>query len=97
VASIDSMTFDSPSYAPGATITLVVDYTADNPSTLPVTFTATSTITDAQGAVTATSSAPFVVDTPQPAGDKVDTTDDGNRTWDETSDTGSVATFTTTA
>jgi hypothetical protein len=97
VASIDSMTFDQASYSPGETITLTIDYTPDAASSVAQTFTATATITDSAGTTTATSEAPFVVNTPQPAGDVVAVTDSGNRTWAEGSDSGSVAMFTATA
>ncbi len=97
MASITSLTFDQSAYDQGGTVTLTVDYVPDTPSVVPVTFTATANVTNAAGDVVATSSSPFVVNTPQPAGDKVSVTDDGNRTWAESSDTGSVATFTTTA
>lgn len=97
MASIDSLTFDQPAYNPGDTITLTVGYTPDTPSVVPATFTATTTITDAAGDVTASGSAPFVVNEAQSAGDTVATTDDGGRTWAEASDSGSVAVFTATA
>lgn len=97
MASIDSLTFDEASYAPGDTITLTVDYTPDTPSVVPQTFTATAVITDSAGTQVATSSAPFVVNEAQAAGDTVSVTDDGSRTWAEVSDSGSVAVFTTSA
>ena len=100
MASIGSLTFDEASYAPGDTITLTISYTPDTPSVVPQTSNATATITDAAGNVVATSdAAPFVVNEPQPSGDTVGVTDDGNRTWTETpgSDTGSVVVFTATA
>ena len=97
MASIDSLTFDQASYDQGATVTLTVAYTADSPSVVPTTFNATANITDSAGAVVATSSAPFVVNVAQPAGDTVSVTDDGNRTWTEASDSGSVAVFTAVA
>ena len=97
MASIDSMTFDQASYNVGDTITLVVDYTPDVAGTVPTTFTATTTITDGSGQQTAASSADFVVNEAQAGGDTLATTDTGGRSWQETSDTGSVATFTTTA
>lgn len=97
MASIDSMTFDQASYTPGQPVTLTVDYTPDTPGVVPQTFTATSVITNAAGAQVASSSAPFVVDTPQPSGDVVSVTDDGNRTWAKASDSGTVAVFSATA
>lgn len=100
LASIDSLTFDQPSYAVGAEITLTIDYTPDTPSVVPTTFNATATITDASGNLVATSSpAPFVVNESQASGDTVAVTDDGSRAWTETpgSDTGSVVVFTATA
>jgi len=92
MASIDLMTFDQAAYTPGELVTLTVDYTPDVGSQ---TFTATAVITDAAGAQVATSSAPFVVNTP--AGDVVGVTDDGGHVWAQASDTGTVAVFTTTA
>jgi hypothetical protein len=97
MASIDSLTFDQPSYNQGDTITLTVDYTPDSPSAVPTTFTATAVISDSSGNPLNSASAPFVVNVAQPAGDKVSVTDDGNRAWTETSDSGSVAAFTATA
>ena len=97
MASVDSLTFDESSYAPGALITLTVGYTPDSPSVVPATFTATASITDAAGTVVATSSAPFIVNETQAAGDVVSVIDDGSRTWAQTSDSGAVAVFTTTA
>ena len=97
MASVDSLTFDQPSYNTGDVITLTVDFTPDSPSVVPTTFTATASITDAAGTVVATNAAPFVVNVAQPAGDVVSVTDTGSRTWTATSDTGSVAIFTATA
>jgi hypothetical protein len=97
VASIQSITFDQPSYTEGEQITLTVEYTPDTAGTAPVTFTATVLITDASGAQTATASAPFVVAVPSPGGDVVSATDTGNRTWAQVSDSGTVAVFTTVA
>ena len=97
MASVDTLTFDEAAYDPGDTVTLTVDYTPDSPSVVPTTFTATVNVTSSAGTVVATNSAPFVVNTPQPAGDVVSVTDDGNRSWAEGSDNGSVAVFTTTA
>jgi hypothetical protein len=97
MASIDSMTFDQPSYAPGDVVSLTVGYTPDSPSVVPATFTATSVITNSGGTQVATSSADFVVNTPQPAGDVVSATDTGNRTWAQASDDGSVAVFSAVA
>lgn len=97
MASITSMTFDESSYNPGDTITLTVSYVPDSPSAVPATFTATSVITNSGGTQVATSSADFVVNTPQAAGDTVSVGDTGSRTWAEGSDSGSVAVFSTTA
>ena len=97
MASVDSISFDQASYDQGATITVTVDYTPDSPSAVPTTFNATANITDSSGAVVASSSAPFVVNVAQPAGDTVSVTDDGSRTWTEASDSGSVAVFTAVA
>lgn len=97
MASVDTLTFDQPAYNPGDTITLTVGYTPDVPGVNPATFTATSSITDGSGNVVASNSAPFVVNEPVPAGDTVSTTDTGDRTWTEASDSGTVAVFTTTA
>ena len=97
MATINSLTFDQSAYSPGETITLTVDYTPDATSVVPQTFTATTTITDSAGLQTATLSADFVVNQVQGGGDTLATTDTGNRLWTETSNTGTVATFTATA
>jgi hypothetical protein len=99
MASIDSLTFDQAAYNPGDLITLTVGYTPDSPSVVPTTFTATAVISDANGNQLATSSAPFVINVSQPAGDTVSVTDTDNHAWAETagSDTGSSVVFTTTA
>jgi hypothetical protein len=97
MASIDALSFDQPSYNQGDLITLTVGYTPDSPSSVPTTFTATATISDAAGNPLGSSSAPFVVNVAQAAGDKVSVTDDGSRAWTEASDSGSVAVFTATA
>jgi hypothetical protein len=97
MASVDSLTFDQAAYNPGDTITLTVGYTPDVPGVNPETFTATSSITDGSGNVVASNSAPFVVNEAVAAGDTVSTTDTGNRAWAESSDSGTVAVFTTTA
>jgi hypothetical protein len=97
MASVDSMTFDQTSYDTGATITLTVGYTPDSPSAVPETFTATASVTNSGGTVVATNTAPFVVNVSQPSGDTVSVTDTGSRTWAESSDSGTVAVFTTTA
>lgn len=97
MASIDSMTFDQPSYNPGDPITLTVDYTPDVAGVNPVSETATTVITNSAGEQTATDSADFIVNQPVAGGDTLATTDTGGRTWAETSDTGSVAVFAATA
>lgn len=99
MASIDSMTFDQATpYIAGQEIILTVDYTPDVPGVTPTTFNATATITNAAGAVVATSPpAPFTVNVPAPAGDVVAVTDDGNRVWAKASDSGTVAVFSATA
>lgn len=98
MASIDAITFDEAAYNPGDLVTCTMNYTPDNPSSVPQTFNFTGTLTDSGGNVVATSApAPFVVNEPQPAGDKPGGSDDGNRTWTVASDTGSVATLTATA
>ncbi len=99
MASINSLTFDQPVYNPGDLITLDIDYTADTPSVVPTTFTATAVITDATGTQVASSAAPFVINVAQAAGDVVSVTDTGNHDWTPTpgSDTGSSVVFTTTA
>ena len=97
MASITSMSFDQPAYSPGDTMTLTVDYVADTPSVNPVTGNALASITDAGGTITASDSAPFVVNEPVAAGDVVSVTDDGGRAWTEVSDSGSVAVFSATA
>jgi hypothetical protein len=97
MASIQSITFDQAAYNPGDTITLTVDYTADVPGTTPTTFMATVNVTDSTGAVTATASAPFVINVPAAGGDVVSVTDTDGHTWTQVSDSGSVAVFTTIA
>lgn len=103
MATIDSQVFNAGSggvagnYSLGDAVELTVGYTPDSPSVSPETFTATSTVTNSAGVVVATSGAPFVVNTPQPSGDTVATTDDGSHVWAENSDTGAVAVFATTA
>ena len=97
MASITSLTFDEAAYNTGDTISLTVAYVADTPSVVPTEFTATTTITDAGGNETATSSAPFTVNVAQAAGDVVATTDTGGRAWTEVSDDGSTAVFTAVA
>jgi hypothetical protein len=97
MASIDSMTFDQPAYAPGQLITLTVAYTPDAAGVTPTPFTATTVITDSAGAQTATGSADFTVNEPAPGGDTLATTDTGSRSWAEASNSGTVAVFTATA
>jgi hypothetical protein len=97
MASIQSITFDQASYAPGDTITLTADYTPDQPGSAPTTFSATVTITDASGTAVANASAPFTVAEPVAGGDVVSVSDDGGRAWAQQSDSGSVAVFTATA
>jgi hypothetical protein len=99
VSSIQSITFDQPSYTPGQVITLTVDYTPDAATGggTPQVFTATVVITSPAGVQTASQSAPFTVTTGGASGDVVSVTDDGGRTWVQTSDSGTVAVFTTTA
>jgi hypothetical protein len=99
MASIQSITFDQPSYTPGQVITLTVNYTPDTAGTggTPQTFTATVVITDASGTQTATAAAPFVIAGSVSGGDVVSVTDTGGHTWVQQSDSGSVAVFTTTA
>lgn len=94
------MVFDNTAgYNPGDAISLTVGYTADSPSVVPQTFTATTTISDPSGNQLGTLSAPFVVNEAQAAGDVLATSDDGGRTWPETpgSDTGSSVVFTSVA
>jgi hypothetical protein len=97
MASIESVTFDQPSYAPGAPVTVTVDYTPDQPGTQPATHTVTATVTDASGVVQAQAEAPFTVNVPVAGGDVVAVTDDASDTYVQVSDSGSVAVFTTTA
>jgi hypothetical protein len=97
MASIDSMAFDAAAYTPGQMVNLTVGYTPDSPSVTSQTFTATAQIADPSGNVLATSAAPFVVNTASPSGDKVSVSDDGNHTWADVSDSGTVAVFSTQA
>jgi hypothetical protein len=94
MAAINSMVFDQAAYRPGQAVTLTVDYTPDTPGMSSHVFTATFTLADVNGSVVASQDAPFTVNTPQP-GDKGKVTDDGSHTWDEVSDSGTVAVFTT--
>jgi hypothetical protein len=97
VASIDSVTFDKTVYNPGDVISLTAAYTPDSPSNTVQTFNATVTIADAAGNPLNSSAAPFAVNQPQPSGDVVSVADDGNHSWAQASDTGTVAVFTSTA
>lgn len=98
MASIDSITFDQPVYDVGAAITVTIDYTPDAPGTAPETFTLSTNLVDATGAVVASSSAPFVVNEPVAGGDTLQTpTDTGNRAWALSSDSGAVGVYTATA
>lgn len=90
------MTFDAAAYTPGETVTLTVDYTPDAPSVTSQTFTVTASVHDASGNVLNSATAPLVVNTPQPSGNKVGVTDDGGHTWVPGTDTGTVAMFSTT-
>jgi hypothetical protein len=86
MASVNSITFDQASYLAGSTITATVDYTPDTPSVVATTFTLTANVSDSTGAVVATNTGDFVVNTPQ-AGDTVSVSDTGSRTWAEGSTT----------
>lgn len=97
MASIDSVSFDQSTYNPGDAVTLTVDYTPDSPSAIPVTVNATVTLDDGAGNQLASVPAPFVVNIPQPSGDKSGVSDDHSDVWSEESDSGSVAVWTTTA
>jgi hypothetical protein len=87
MSSINSITFNAGSggtdgtYTTGDPIAATVDYTPDTASVVQQNFTLTSNVTDAAGNVTATSTAPFTVNVPQPNGDTVSGSDDGGRTW----------------
>jgi hypothetical protein len=96
MASIDSMTFDAAAYTPGETATLTVGYTPDAPSVVSQTFTVTATIHDSAGTALNSATAPLVVNTTNPSGDKVGVTDDGSHAWADVSDSGTVAVFSTT-
>jgi hypothetical protein len=82
MASVNSITFDQVAYTAGDTITATIDYTPDTPSVVATTFTLTANVNDTSGAVVATSTGDFVVNTPQ-AGDTVSVSDTGSRTWAE--------------
>ena len=87
MATINSITFNAGTggvagtFATGDTIDATTNYLPDTPSVVPQTFTLTSTISDAAGNVTATSTAPFTVNATQPGGDTAADSDDGGRTW----------------
>jgi hypothetical protein len=97
MASIDSVTYDQPSYPPGAPVTLTIDYTPDSPAVVPTTVDVTVTLSDASGNQLASVPAPFVVNIPQPSGDTLGVADDHSDTWASQSDTGTVAVWATTA
>ena len=88
MSTINTVTFSAGSggqdgvYTPGDLITLTANYTADTPSVVATPFTATTTITDAAGTVTATNESTFTVNIPQ-AGDKAAESDSGSRAWTE--------------
>lgn len=87
MSTINSITFSAGTggvagvYATGDAIDATTNFLPDVPSVVPQTFTLTSTVQDAAGNVTATSTAPFTVNATQPNGDTVADTDDGNHTW----------------
>jgi hypothetical protein len=87
MATINSVTFNAGSggvvgtYATGDTIDATMDFTPDTPAVVPQTFTLTTTVSDSTGAVTATNSSDFVVNTTMPDGDTVAASDTGSRTW----------------
>jgi hypothetical protein len=108
MATINSVTFNDGStgvagtYALGDPVTATVDYTPDAPSVTAETLTLTANITDAAGTVTATTAAPFTVNTPVAGGDTVAVSDTGNHTWVEGTPTsdgsgGEDVVFSTTA
>lgn len=68
-------------YNPGDAISLAVNYTPDTPSVVAAPFTATTTITNSGGTVTATSSSSFVVNQTQENGDTAAESDTGSRAW----------------
>lgn len=80
-------TLDHPSYAPGALMTLTVDYTDADRQSLTVTITVTD-----QSGNTGTATATAVID--QGA---LTVVSSPTRTWTKTSDTGTHAVFTATA
>lgn len=82
MASVNSITFDQPGYAPGETITATIDYTPDTASVLAQTFTLTANVVDGSGNVVATNTGDFVVNTPQ-QGDTVAVSDSGGHAWTE--------------
>lgn len=92
--TVTGITFDQPSYAPGATITATVTYTAGASDTqLTFTGVATDPNTGTSGQMEGT----FTVQASDPT--TVTVSDSGNRTWTQVpgSDTGTQVQFTATA
>ena len=97
MASIDAVSYDQPAYNPGDAVNLTIDYTPDSPSVVPTPVDVTIVLNDANGNPLTSVPAPFVVNTPQAAGDKLGVSDVRNDVWAQDSDTGSVAVWSTTA
>lgn len=82
MATVNTISFDQASYAPGETITATVDYTPD-PAGTTQNFDFTANVVDASGNVVASSSAPFVVSTPGVQTETVSVSDTGGHVWAE--------------
>jgi hypothetical protein len=99
--SVTSISFNQTSYTPGQTITATVTYvkgTSQTPTT--ATQTLTGTVTDSVTGQTGTLNQTFTVAVAGPTVSDATAptvTDTGNHTWVKTSDSGTVAVFTTTA
>jgi hypothetical protein len=108
MSAINSITFNAGStgvagtYAQGDPVVATVDYTPDAPSVNAETMTLTANVTNSSGAVTATTTSSFVVNTPVAGGDTVSVSDTGSHTWVEGTPVsdgsgGEDVTFSTTA
>ena len=85
---ITSAVFDQPDYVTGETINVTLTYV---PGTTPVTQTWTGNVTDETNGLTGELVANFIVIKANPT--TASGTDNGNRTWNKISDTGTVAIF----
>lgn len=89
---ITSITFDKPSYIKGQLMTATVEYV---PGMSEVSESITVSGTDQTTGLPGQLSVGFTTMAPDPT--TVSASDSGNRTWTQTSETGSAAVFTATA